>query len=184
MITPHPPNSNSWFTSTFKNDTRIVAKAAELHEQMVERLKAFIPDGDFVTQCLFQPFPRLFGQLSAAAGPNVLGIDRKPHNALLWLAVAQVRTPAQEVFAYALVRDWVRAVREFAATIDGGEGVQEWVYLNYADKSQDPLASYGVDNLRLMKEVAARYDPQQVFQTLNPGGFKLSAVEMPKYSKL
>ncbi|KAI0967871.1 hypothetical protein F4678DRAFT_482894 [Xylaria arbuscula] len=171
---------NTWFTSTFKNDTRIVAKAAELHEILVEKLKTFIPDGDFVTQCLFQPFPKLFGQLSVKTGGNVLGIDRQVHNGLLWLAIAQVRTAEQEKYAYSLVREWVHSVREFAATIDDGEGNLPWTYLNYADKTQDPLSSYGLENVVKMKEVAAKYDPQGVFQTLCPGGFKLSAVELPK----
>ena len=154
---------------------RIAAKAAELHDKLVEELKAFIPDGDFITQCLFQPFPRLYGQLSAAAGGNMLGVEQQPHNGLLWLAVAQVRTPQQEKFAYTLVQDWVNAVRQFAATIDGN---LEWTYLNYADKSQDPLRSYGLENVRMMKDVAVKYDPDQVFQTLCPGGFKVSTVKL------
>ncbi|RFU78088.1 6-hydroxy-d-nicotine oxidase [Trichoderma arundinaceum] len=167
---------NTWFTATFKNDVRVVAKAAELHEKLVEELKSFIPDGDFITQCLFQPFPRLFGQHSAAAGGNIMGVERQPDNGLLWLAVAQVRTQEQERFAYNLVRNWVQDVKQFAATIDGN---LPWAYLNYADKSQDPLASYGLDNVRKIKEVVAKYDPEQVFQTLSPGGFKISNVSLP-----
>lgn len=165
-----------WFTATFKNDTRVVAKAADLHDGLVSDLKSFIPDGDFVTQCLFQPFPSLFGQRSAAAGGNMLGIDRQPENGLLWLAVAQVRTAEQERFAYSKIKEWVRAVKKFAASIDGN---LEWTYLNYADKSQDPLGSYGVENVRVMQEVAQKYDPQGVFQTLCPGGFKVSNVRLP-----
>lgn len=52
------------------------------------------------------------------------------------------------------------------------------VYLNYADPSQDPFASYGEENLRFMKKVAAEYDAPGVFQTLCPGGFKLSKVDL------
>lgn len=52
------------------------------------------------------------------------------------------------------------------------------VYLNYADPSQDPLASYGEENVKFMKKVAAEYDAPGVFQTLCPGGFKLSKVEL------
>ncbi len=158
------------------NDISIVARAVELHDKLVEDLKAFIPDGDFITQCLFQPFPKLLGQLSAAAGGNVLGIEQQPHNWLLWLAAAQVRTPEQEAYAYPRVREWVDAVRGFAATIDGNAA---WTYLNYADGSQDPLASYGLQNVGFMKKVAARYDPAQVFQTLCRGGFKVSGVRLP-----
>lgn len=169
----HPKNSNIWFTATFKNDIRVVARAVELHEKLVGELKTLVPDGDFITQCLFQPLPRLFGQV--AAGSNVLGLERQRENGLLWLAVAQVRTAEQAAFAHDRVRAWVRAVEAFAAAVDGG---LEWTYLNYADGVQDPLASYGEENVRLMKEVAGRYDPGRVFQTLCPGGFKISDVKL------
>lgn len=142
---------------------------------MVEELKAFIPDGDFITQCLLQPLPMLFGQRSAEAGGNVLGVERHQHNGILWLAAVMVRTPEQEAFAYPKVKAWVQSVKDFAATTENSN--LEWVYLNYADKSQNPLASYGVENVSRMKDVAAKYDPNQVFQKLCPGGFKLSQVD-------
>lgn len=139
-------------------------------------LAARIPERDFVTQCLFQPLPALFGRNSAAAGGNVMGVERQACDGVLFLATAMVRTAEQEAFAYPLVRAWVDGVREFARSVDGGGGLLEWCYLNYADKSQDPLASYGEENLRLLRDVAKRYDPDEVFQKLCPGGFKISEV--------
>jgi hypothetical protein len=159
-----------------KNDPRILAHASALHDQLVADLIAFIPAQDFVTQCLFQPLPTVFGQNSAAAGGNVMGVERQPHNGILFLATAMVKTPEQEAFAYPKVKAWVDSVREFAAGIEGG--LLEWCYLNYADKSQDPLASYGEENLKLLREVAGRYDPGEVFQKLCPGGFKISEVRV------
>ena len=135
-----------------------------------------IPDGDFVTQCLFQPLPKLFGQRSAEAGGNVMGVERQELNGLLFLAVAMVRTAEQEALAYPKVKAWVQAVKDFATTIDHGN--LKWIYLNYADKSQDPLASYGSENVQKMRDVAAKYDPKQIFQKLCPGGFKISDVKV------
>ncbi|KAF5012741.1 hypothetical protein FDECE_1215 [Fusarium decemcellulare] len=168
---------DAWFTSCFKNDTRIITKASELHDQLVEELKAFIPDGDFITQCLFQPLPALFGQRCVEAGGNVMGVERHESNGILFLATVMARTPEQETFARPKVQAWIEQVREFAATIDGGN--LAWIYLNYADKSQDPLGSYGAENVRKMKDAAAKYDPQQVFQKLCPGGFKILDVKDP-----
>ena len=48
------------------------------------------------------------------------------------------------------------------------------IYLNYANADQDPLASYGEDNLSYLKSVAKKYDPKGIFQTQVPGGFKVS----------
>ncbi|RYP39077.1 hypothetical protein DL767_002340 [Monosporascus sp. MG133] len=165
-----------WFTATFKNDVRIVTKAAEMHEDMVEEFKAAIPDGDFWTQCLFQPLPTLFGQRSAEAGGNAMGVEHQVHNGLLFQAAAMVRTPEQETFAYPRIMALIEAIKEFAATIENGN--LDWTYLNYADRSQDPLASYGVENVKKLKEVAAKYDLGQVFQELCPGGFKIPQVKV------
>lgn len=153
-----------------------MAKTAELHAEMVEELKSYIPDGDFVTQCLFQPLPKIFGQQSEAAGGNIMGVENQKHDGYLMLASAQVRTKEQEAFAYEKVKAWVQGAKDFAATIEDGN--LDWIYLNYADSSQDPLASYGVENVRRMKDVAAKYDPGQVFQKLCPGGFKISDVSI------
>lgn len=157
-----------------KNDPRILAHASALHDQLVADLTAFIPEQDFITQCGFQPLPTTFGQNSLAAGGNVMGVERQPHNGVLFLATAMVKTPEQEAFAYPKVKAWVEAVEDFARGIEGG--LLEWRYLNFAGKTQNPLATYGEANIRLMKEVAAKYDPEQVFQKLCPGGFKLSQI--------
>lgn len=166
--------SDIWFTACFKNDTRIIAEASRLHDQLVEELKAFIPDSNFITQCLFQPLPAVLTQASAATGGNVMGVERQKDNGILFLAVAMVKTPEQEAFAYPKIKAWIQATRDFAATIEGGN--IEWTYLNYADKSQDVLVSYGAENVKKMKDAAAKYDPEQVFQKLVPGGFKISEV--------
>jgi hypothetical protein len=51
------------------------------------------------------------------------------------------------------------------------------VYLPYAKALQDPLGSYGADNVRYMKEVSRRYDPTRFFQRMVPGGFKVDRVD-------
>lgn len=47
------------------------------------------------------------------------------------------------------------------------------IYLNYATKDQDSISSYGAVNVQKLKVAAKKYDPEQVFQKLVPGGFKL-----------
>ena len=70
---------------------------------MVEEFKVAIPDGDFWTQCLFQPLPAIFGQRSAETGGN-----------------AMARTPEQETFAYPRIKTWIQTAKGFAATIENG----------------------------------------------------------------
>lgn len=48
-----------------------------------------------------------------------------------------------------------------------------YIYLNYAGKDQDVLGGYGKANVRKMEKLSAKYDPDSVFQSLVPGGFKI-----------
>lgn len=163
-------------TSAFKNDKRIMAKASELHDELVEDLKAVVPNGNFITQCTFQPLPTLFAQKSIEAGGNVIGLERYKHDGILFLATALLPTKELRDLAYPKVQAWAQGVTDFAQTIP--DGLSDFVYLNYADPSQSPLASYGKDNIKFMKEVAVEYDPQGVFQKLCPGGYKLADVQL------
>jgi hypothetical protein len=153
---------------------RIFNKAADLHNQVVDDLMALIPEGNFLTECLFQPFSKCIGKRSAERGGNIMGISGQPEDGVLWVAIIVVKTAEQEKFAYPMLQRWGESVRDFANTIENG--LLPWVYMNYADKSQQPLASYGADNVRKMKDVAGKYDPKEVFQKLCPGGFKISDI--------
>lgn len=65
-------NRNIWFSVTFKNDDRVLNKAIELHHRLVEEMKADSPDGDFGTQCFFQPLPSVIGKHGVERGGNLL----------------------------------------------------------------------------------------------------------------
>ncbi|KAI0535674.1 hypothetical protein GGR58DRAFT_515197 [Xylaria digitata] len=143
-----PPAYDKWLDLSSIISTCQMTTVPELvHGRRIQNLHT---DGDFWTQCLFQPLPKLFDERSAAAGGNAMGVERQSVDDLLFQAAAMVRTPEQETFAYPKIKAWISAVRGFAATID-------------RDKSQDPLVNYGKDNLKKLQDVA-----------MNPGGFKIS----------
>lgn len=48
----------------------------------------------------------------------------------------------------------------------------EYIYMNYASQYQDVLRSYGEENYGRLVKVATKYDPERVFQELQPGYFK------------
>ncbi|XDG10327.1 hypothetical protein ABKA04_009942 [Annulohypoxylon sp. FPYF3050] len=134
---------NAWFTACFKNDERIVAKAVAVHADLVETFKLRIPESDFRTQCIFQPVPKMIAELSIAGGGNVMGVEHHTSNGILFLLSAMLKTSEQKAFAQVKVHQAVEAVREYAATIEG-DGNLPWIYMNYADKSQNVLGSYGI----------------------------------------
>ncbi|KAI2815744.1 hypothetical protein CBS63078_9936 [Aspergillus niger] len=49
----------------------------------------------------------------------------------------------------------------------------DFKYMTFDTCSQKVLGSYGAENIKLMQEVAAKYDPEGVFQKLQNGGFLL-----------
>lgn len=55
----------------------------------------------------------------------------------------------------------------------------DYVYMNYASPFQNVIANYGPDNVSKLKKIAFQYDPTGVFQTLQPGHFKLDRAPVP-----
>ncbi|KAF3765409.1 FAD binding domain-containing protein [Cryphonectria parasitica EP155] len=55
----------------------------------------------------------------------------------------------------------------------------DYVYMNYASRYQDVISSYGAENKARLKSIAQEYDPTGVFQTLQPGYFKLDHAPLP-----
>jgi hypothetical protein len=47
-------------------------------------------------------------------------------------------------------------------------------YMNYAAIDQDPIGSYGNDNVEFLKRVRGVYDAEGFFTTLVPGGHKIN----------
>ncbi|KAH8202775.1 hypothetical protein TruAng_003046 [Truncatella angustata] len=160
-----------WWTGTIKNDKRVYEKIIELHEELCDFMDEQSPDGDFVTQAMFQSIPTIFSKHSAANGGNVLGLDRETENVVMLLFTLAVNGVEQEAVAQEQMRKFGDATMEYAASIGA---TAEWEYINYAYQQQDPLASYGAQNVGKIQAAALKYDPTGVFQTRAPGGFKIT----------
>lgn len=106
----------------------------------------------------------------------MLGLENSPRNKLYFALGAMLSTPASQKQA-ALVYQKVSATQQKIKAKAKELGLDEdFIYLPYADATQDALASYGVGNVRFMKGVAGAYDPTGFFQSRVPGGFKISRV--------
>lgn len=165
--------SDIWLTLTFKNDKRVLNYAVKTHAQLVKDMLSLSPDGNFITQCLFQPLPTLFAKHGADRGGNVLGLDQKiTDNAILLLVTLAVKGAAAEAtIGRAKMTAWVDDMEAYAKSV--GSFI-DWKYINYADITQDPLSSYGAENVARIRDAAAKYDPEGVFQFRVPGGYKIS----------
>ncbi|KAK7757618.1 hypothetical protein SLS62_000633 [Diatrype stigma] len=79
-------------------------------------------------------------------------------------------TPQLAQKALPIYKRAVEDIETYAKSVDGNV---DFRYLNYCNSAQNPLATYGEESIRMMREAAAKYDPSGVFQTRVPGGFKL-----------
>ncbi|KAI1118681.1 FAD-binding domain-containing protein [Nemania sp. NC0429] len=170
--------SGAWsyvLTLTFDNDPRIARRCVELHAEFVASLEGLMAPEDFYTQMFLQPLPSYRWPIGRQQGGNILGLDYLENNALLytagfgvWVDSAPLETAHKELKAMAA------KVADFAKSVQGD---MDFIYLNYAGSEQDPLGTYGASNVKIMKDVAAKFDPTGVFQTRVAGGFKISHVE-------
>lgn len=123
-------------------------------------------------EVVFQPLPSVITSRGAATGGNVLGLD--PAAGPLVIAeqgISWTNAADDEAIASA-----AKAVFDKVDQIAEQRGLlHDWIYLNYASEWQDPIASYGRINVLKLQAASSKYDPEGVFQSVMPGGFKLFA---------
>ncbi|KAH7041602.1 uncharacterized protein B0I36DRAFT_392705 [Microdochium trichocladiopsis] len=166
------PYSCVEFTFSFKNDPRVMNKVIDLHDAVVATFEQ--QSKDFISVAMFQPLAQSYAQQGTARGGNVLGLDQFQETRILSIIWLQVK-PELVATARELVQGWYDEIQAFAKSVGKDS---DWIYLNYAYGSQDPIAGYGKANVDKIRAAAAKYDPAGVFQTRVPGGFKVSKVSL------
>ncbi|KAK8112872.1 hypothetical protein PG984_013398 [Apiospora sp. TS-2023a] len=164
---------DTWFTLTYKLDDRSLHKTLEIFETLVEKFKAIFDDR-FSLLLYLQPLPASFIKNSATRGGNMLGLESVTEDSVLLVMDIMVPDKEQETASFPIVQAAIKDMEDYTKSIDGAVAFR---YLNYCNGSQDPLGSYGAENIKKMKDAAAKYDPTGVFQTRMPGGFKISKVQ-------
>lgn len=128
--------------------------------------------GTFSTILILQPIPAYYANLTQRNGGNVLGLDSIDADATLYVFAITALTGGNAALAVADAELKALLAEANAFATAQGQDVN-WVYLNYANEAQDPLASYGEENLAFLREVKELYDPEGWWQEMVPGGFKL-----------
>lgn len=172
----------TWRNVCFKADSRLIQEAydttLELHREIValglEGGISFVPG--------LQPIHAVTTQESLARGGNLFNLPQKftsgpgaafsaiPHDSIMFFFQADFSTPELLSAAAPLIN---AAVSRFEKRVEQLNAETPWRYMNYSDVSQDPLSSYGSEALTLLRHVSHRYDPEGVFQSRVPGGFKI-----------
>lgn len=170
----HAPR-NAGSTLTFNNDPQILRRVIELSRSFAETLKQSVDPMKLQLVVFFQPFPTYMAAIGKQRGGNMLGLDEVPNNAILFTAGVALNNATDKEFAVAQaeLNQFTAQVKEISRSMDGA---MDFVYLNYAYPLQNPLGTYGPENIQHIRDVAAAYDRDEVFQKRVPGGFKISRV--------
>ncbi|KAI6778115.1 uncharacterized protein J7T54_001536, partial [Emericellopsis cladophorae] len=143
---------------TFENDLDVIKAAFDITME-VRKTLSHVPN--LVWDFQFEPLPRHFLEASKAAGGNVMGLDDVDKDLLVLFLM-----PLWEDSEYdSDVRDaaelWFHRIQEYTQSVGKAHPFE---FANYAASFQDPMSSYGVENLQFLKDVSHRYDPGQLFQ--------------------
>lgn len=104
------------------------------------------------------------------AGGNALGLDDAEGPILLTHVLGMWNSTSDDDKIYRFINDF------FATAVSEAEKRDldhDFIYMNYASSFQDVIPSYGASNKAKLQSIASKYDPEGVYQKLQPGYFKL-----------
>ncbi|RYP47298.1 hypothetical protein DL769_011327 [Monosporascus sp. CRB-8-3] len=106
-----------------------------------------------------------------AKGGNPLGIPEEDQ--LWWTTLIDWEDAAQDD----IVRSVSIETEKYWVQLGEERGLRiPFLYMNDASRDQNPIATYGEDNVSRLKEIAKKYDPTGFFQKHQYDGFLLSKV--------
>ncbi|KAL9092032.1 MAG: hypothetical protein Q9159_001030 [Coniocarpon cinnabarinum] len=155
-----------YITTTFRSDPTMLQKAYDL---WVPTTNSLSDVQNLFWSLIFQPLPPAITSKTDKHGIDPLGLSGNPPLVLALISSAwdlDSDTPRVVQTAKNLISNIDNAAVETGTT-------NRYRYLNYAYEGQDPITGYGSDNKAFLQKVSRDYDPDGLFQTGCPGGFKL-----------
>jgi len=117
-----------------------------------------------------QPIAGNFLKAGPQNGGNVLGLDPSEGPLVVLTLTIQYTDKGSDALIASTSRGLFQKIEALAAK---SGGLNPWFALNYADVTQDVIASYGAANAQKLKAASASFDPFGFFQKVQPGGFKV-----------
>lgn len=154
-------------TVAFVNDMQTLS---HVHELTVELYKTVRHVQDMEWLFAYEPLPQLFTEHSASRGGNMLGLNRTTDDLILMQLAPRWNSASDDDIMYETAKQWVKQVQCYTQSVGKAS---DYLYLNYADGFQDPIAAYGEDSVKFLQHISQKYDKQGVFQRAVKGGFKI-----------
>ncbi|KAK0636070.1 hypothetical protein B0T17DRAFT_612854 [Bombardia bombarda] len=157
-------------TAVSATSAALLVEFVPLYEAWVSKLVAAANGTDVSPLMIYQPIPLNVLRAMQANGGNALGLTPSDGPLMIvQLSVSWASSALDEVVESSC-KDLIGSVNALAAKRKLGNG---FVYVNYADSSQDVFASYGKENLARLRLVAKKWDPKGLYQKLWRGYFKV-----------
>ena len=118
----------------------------------------------------YEPLPQLFSDHSMSRGGNVLGLNRTKHDLILAQLDPRWTSASDDKVMFDVAKQWSEQVKGYTQSVGKAS---DFVYYNYADSFQDPIAGYGEESVQFLMRVSRKYDASGVFQKALKGGFKI-----------
>lgn len=153
--------------TTIKADVSTLLAATEIYTKAIEPLK---PIEGLVCSFTLQPYALSLLEQSVAKGGNSLGITPADGPLVSILLLTYWKNKSDDAQILEVLKGALEKIQEVA--VEKGTKV-DYTYMNYSFIWQDPVGSYGKENVKKLREVSRKFDPEGLFQKGVPGGFKL-----------
>lgn len=158
----------SYWTATFSLDKKLAQEVFDLWTQEVNLIKNKV--AGIVPVITFQVITIPMIQHMGDRRGNSLGLENEKAPLMLVALSAMWLHAADDAVISTAYAQWL--AKSVARAKELGFD-HPYLYMNYASQFQDPIQSYGNTNVARLKKIAKSYDPDEIFQKLQPGYFKL-----------
>ncbi|KAK6071578.1 FAD binding domain-containing protein [Seiridium cupressi] len=124
-------------SATYKNSAAMMSAIYEIAQEIAQNL---VSVSSLIWVFSFQPIPSIINAKAAAYGGNSLGLEESDGNLFNILLSPTWDTAEDDGLVYAQARELFRRMEAKAKELDV---YHAYIYLNYADSWQDPIAGYG-----------------------------------------
>ncbi|EFR04966.1 6-hydroxy-D-nicotine oxidase [Nannizzia gypsea CBS 118893] len=157
----------SYWTATIEADAQLLSDLLDLWVEAISPLQKKVKG--YLPVYSLEPIGIPMLKPMANRGGNALGLDNKKPIIIMNPSARWENAEDDKVVIDAYV-GWLEKAKAKAEE----RGLwNDFVYMNYASVKQDPIQSYGKANIERLNKVARKYDPDSIFQRLQPGYFKL-----------
>lgn len=135
-----------------------------------EELEAVKDVAGLMCSYTLQPYPVSQLEKTREHGGNVLGLEPSCGPVVNVLLLSYWADKKDDERMTTFMKKALKRIEQNAET--RGQLIP-FIYWNYSFSHQDPLRSYGEENVRKLREASKKYDPKGLFQVACAGGFKL-----------